>query len=389
MKQLLSITFIFLFSSFFCFGQTGNTSLKGKVTDKETGEGIAFVSIGIEGTFLGTASNPDGLFELRIPDENLQKNLYFSAIGYKNISFPITDFSQKQDIAIALVPQSYKIEEVSVAAESQVLQRILRTVSEQIPTNYLSGPANLKMYYEERESIDNSPSKTNKYIVDLYDASGYSHPSWADAYKNRKYQITESQTETSALHFQDASNNLDEILEMDIARLSNSILNPKLLNDFELKMEARTLFDGDSVWIVSYEATKLDLVHTGSYYPTSFQGKIYIRFSDYAVLRNEIKLAEYKSNPQGRSLAVKTNPDTKIQMNITIGYKKVNGKFVPAFIDSEKHFTSASRQSVYESGKAVILEVSAMNTKPIKNRDYVSNVKTNENFWKNFVAPTN
>ncbi len=389
MKQSLSITLAFLFASFFCFGQAGNVTLKGKVTDKETGEGIAFVSIGIEGTFLGTASNPDGLFELRIPDENLQKNLYFSAIGYQNMSFPIPDFSQKQNIAISLVPQSYKIEEVSVAAESQVLQRILRTASEQIPKNYLSGPANLKMYYEERKSVDNAASQTNRYIVDLYDASGYTKPSWSNSYKNRKYQITESQSETSSLHFRDASNNLDEILEMDIARLLNTILNPKLLNDYKLKMEAKTRFDGDSVWIVSYEATKLDLAHTGSYYPTSFQGKIYIRFSDYAVLRNEIKLSEYKSNPQGRSLAVKSNPDTKIQMNITAGYKKVNGKFVLAFIDSEKHFTSASNHDVYESGKAVILEVSTQNTKPIKNRDYVSAAKTNVSFWKDFVAPTN
>lgn len=389
MKQLLPIAFIIFFSTWVSFGQSGITVLKGKVIDKETTEGIAFVSIGIEGTFSGTATNPDGLFELRIPEEHLQKNLYFSAIGYKNSSSPVAGFLQKQDLVITLVPQSYKIEEVSVAAESQVLQRILRTASGQIPQNYLSGPVNLKMYYEVRRSNHNEAGKTSKYMVDLYDASGYSNPSWTNAYKNRKYRISEALLETPAIHFRDASNNLDEVLEMDVARLSNSILNPDLLNDFKLKMEEKTKFEGDSVWIISYEASKLDLAHTGSFYPANFKGKIYIRLSDYAVLRNEIKLAEYKSNPQGRSLAVKSNPETKIQMNITAGYKKVKDKFVLAFIDSEKHYISATKQSVYESGKAVILDVDTQNIRLIEKRNYWADAKTNDTFWKNFVMPAN
>ncbi len=389
MKQQLSITFFLLFFSSLIIAQSETTILKGRVIDQEKNEGIAFVSIGIEGTYTGTASNTDGYFELRIPLEHKAKSLYFSAIGYKNTSFALPELLQKQNLVIALIPQSYDIEAVDVAAESKVLQRILRMASERIPKNYLSIPVNLKMYYEERKSIELAASNVIKSIIDLYDANAHSKPSWADAFKSRSYRTTEAQRTIQTNSFREASVKLDELLEMDIVRLSNTILNPKLLNDFNLRMESKTRFGGDSVWIISYQTKKLDLAHTGSFYPKSFKGKIYIALSDYAVLRNEIHLAESKANRQGRSLAVKTNPETSIRMNITTGYKKVQGKYVLAFIDSEKQYTSAEKKSVYESGKLIILNVETKNTRVISSRDYFAETQTNEAFWQDFVVPSN
>lgn len=389
MKQLLSITFILLFFNSLIFSQTEPTTLKGRVIDQEKNEGIAFVSIGVEGTFTGTASNTDGYFELRIPDEHRDKSLFFSAIGYKNINFPITEMIQKQDVVIALIPQSYDIEAVDVAAESRVLQRILRTASEHIPQNYILGPVNLKLYYEERKSTDLAASTVVKTIIDLYDAKAYSQPSWEDAFKSRSYQATELQKSFESYSFREAANKLDELLEMDIVRLSNTILNPNLLNGFVLRMEAKTRFNGDSVWIISYEAKKLDLAHTGSFYPTSFKGKIYISQSDYAVVRNEIHLSEIKANQQGRSLAVNNNPVTNTKMNIITGYKKVQGKYVLAFIDSEKQYISAKKQAIYESGKLIVFNAETKNIKVIRGREYYAETDQNETFWQNFVVPSN
>ncbi|MDP2889393.1 MAG: carboxypeptidase-like regulatory domain-containing protein [Bacteroidota bacterium] len=387
MKQLLSSIFILLFFNSLLFSQPAKTILKGRVIDQEKNEGIAFVSIGIEGTSTGAASNPEGYFELQIPEEHKTKSLFFSAIGYKNNSFAISDLLQSQNISIALVPQSYDIETVDVAAESKVLQRILRTAFERIPQNYVSGPVNLKLLYDRKKSI-NELRYTEKSIVDLYDKNGYSQPSWADAFKNRSYQIIESQKSVESNSFREATNDIDELLELDLVRLSNTIMNPNLFSGFDLRMEAKTKFEGDSVWIISYVAKKLDLAHTGSFYPTSFNGKIYISQSSYAVLRSEIHLTDAKANQQGRSLAVKTNPISKIQMNITTGYKKVQGKYVLSFIDSEKQYTSDDNESVFESGKLIVLEVETKTTKPISGRNYFAKTEQDDTFWQNFAVPS-
>lgn len=387
MKQVLPSIFILLFFNSILYSQPAKTILMGRVIDQEKNEGIAFVSIGIEGTSTGAASNPEGYFELQIPEEHKTKSLFFSAIGYKNNSFAIQDLLQSQNISIALIPQSYDIETVDVAAESKVLQRILRTAFERIPHNYVSGPVNLKLFYDRKKSI-NELRYTEKSIVDLYDKNGYNQPSWADAFKNRSYQIIESQKSVLSNSFREATNDIDELLELDLVRLTNTIMNPNLFSGFNLKMEEKARFEGDSVWIISYVAKKLDLAHTGSFYPTSFNGKIYISQSSYAVLRSEIHLADAIANQQGRSLAVKTNPVRKIQMNITAGYKKVQGKYVLSFIDTEKQYTSGDNQSVFESGKLMVLEVETKTTRPISGRNYFAKTEQNETFWQNFTAPS-
>lgn len=389
MKQLIPLTFFLFFFCLISAGQNGTTVIKGQVTDQETKEGIAFVSIGIEGTAQGTATNPEGYFELKVSDELKSKSLYFSAIGFKNISRPIADFIQQPGLVIMLVPQAYHIEEIDVAAESLVLQRILRTASERIPQNYISGPVNMRLYVEKRESTDGEAGKSTRTIVDLFDASGYAKPSWTDAFKKRNYRIAEIQTDDPKADPSEASIHIDELLEMDVARLSNTILNRNLITDYKLKLEAKTRYNNDSVWIISYQALKTDLAHTGSYYPTSFTGKIYVACRDYAVLRNEIHLTESKSGSQGRSLATKTGRQIQPQMNITVGYRKSDRKYVLSFINSEKQYTTPQKNRIYRSEKMITLESGKLNTEIIKGRDYFADVKSNETFWNSFSIPSN
>jgi hypothetical protein len=388
MKRFLLVVFASVLFQATVHSQTDKIVLKGRVTDKATHEGIAFVSIGIEGTSIGTATNPDGYFQLKVPDEFKTKNLYFSAIGYVSGSYSMLDFKPDQDIQITLAPQSYKIEAIDVAAESLVLQRILRTASERIPENYQEGPFGMKIFYQEQQSLgDNAFSSNQKIIVNLYDRKGYTNPGWANAFKDRNYAIAERQSDKQAIGFRDASNNFDELLELDLARLSNTIMNPELLGDYKLNLEGKTTFNGDSVWTISYSANKHDLAHTGSYYPTSFSGKLYISCADYVVLRNEIHLTAAKENQQGRSLAVKTNANTDVQMNLTTEYKKMNGKYVLSYMNMEKQFKGPNGTLVYVSGKAVVLNVDRSNPRPVMNRQYLAQTTTDESFWKTFRMP--
>lgn len=388
MKRLALIMFFFLIFRVVVFSQTPQIILKGRVTDKSTSEGIAFVSIGIEGTTVGTATNPDGYFQLKVPDEFKSSNLYFSAIGYVSVSSPITGFAAGKDIEILLDPQSYKIEAVDVAAESLVLQRILRTASERIPENYQKGTLDMKIYYQEQQSAGTATSSAQQAIVSLYDKKGYASRGWKNAFSDRNFEFTEYQTDKQSAGFRDASNNFDELLEMDLMRLANTVMNLDLLSDYRIKLEGKTIFNGDSVWTISYSPKKLDLAHTGSYYPKSFSGKIYISCRDYVVLRDEIHLIDFKENQQGRSLAVKSNANTDVQMNMITEYKKVNGKYILSFVNMEKQFRRPDGSPVYISGKAVVLDVKTKNGKPVSQRQYLAGKTTDESFWKTFKTPS-
>ncbi|NJL13506.1 MAG: carboxypeptidase-like regulatory domain-containing protein [Microscillaceae bacterium] len=74
--------------SFAAWGQT----YRGQVLDSLSRRPIAYVNIGIVGQGLGTVSDPNGQFRLAVPD-SLQTDLVrFSCVGYRPVSFRVSDF---------------------------------------------------------------------------------------------------------------------------------------------------------------------------------------------------------------------------------------------------------------------------------------------------------
>ena len=71
--------------------QAQTKTIKGRIVDDASQAGIAYTNIGIEGTFYGTASDADGYFELKVPDEFQGQTLFVSAVGYENQNLPVAE----------------------------------------------------------------------------------------------------------------------------------------------------------------------------------------------------------------------------------------------------------------------------------------------------------
>lgn len=61
---------------------------------------IAYVNIGIVGSTVGTTSNPDGTFEIAIPDQYRNDSLIFSALGYQPKKFVAGSLYEWQTIVL-------------------------------------------------------------------------------------------------------------------------------------------------------------------------------------------------------------------------------------------------------------------------------------------------
>ena len=94
MKKIIPILILFCisftsngFADTYMFNQ--NTAdnqvinIKGRVIDKKTQEAIPYVNIAIIGIPLGTITNKDGYFDLKIPGQLEDKEISISAIGYQ------------------------------------------------------------------------------------------------------------------------------------------------------------------------------------------------------------------------------------------------------------------------------------------------------------------
>ena len=308
MKVLTTIA-IFLFSifiAFTAFPQQKNKvahTLKGRVIDTENNQPVSYTNIGIEGTFYGTASDQDGNFQLKIPEEFANKNIYFSAVGFQNRQFPVNQLFNEEFVEIKLRPQSYDVGNVDVEAQNRVLIRILRMASENIRYNFGAGPFNLHFNYTKETTVNDTINTETSAKVLLYDKTGYSNPTVLDAYKSRNYRVTKKESDYSF-----ASNMLkiDELLALDWARSTTGVLKPALLSDYHLTLESQPNINGKDFWVIAFKQQLPTLEGTGDFYATAFEGTITIRKDDYSVRSITGKVKSSKNNRQDRSLAVGT-----------------------------------------------------------------------------------
>jgi len=379
MKQIL-----FLLSLFIAVGAQAQTkTIKGRIVDDASQAGIAYTNIGIEGTFYGTASDADGYFELKVPDEFQGQTLFVSAVGYENQNLPVAELLLKDFARIALTEQTYNIEGIDVAAQSRVLYRIIRTAAERVPQNYHSGPVGMTFHYLGKTMINDSAANIREAIVDVTDANGYSQPSVPDAYTSRNYRFTEVNKNFDSYSFPEGETGFDELLEQDLARLENTIFSEKLINDYDLNLDGISAYQGDSVWIISYKPTKVDLAHTGDYYANQMEGKLYILKSNYALVRSECVVEASKNNVQNRSLYTESNNEPQVSYHLTTLYQSYGGKYLASYFDQDKTFTNDKGQQLKLSRKAALLDFEP-SPKLLTDRSYFEDTKYDEQFWNSF-----
>ncbi len=98
--------------------------LTGSVTSAEDGTLIPGVSVLVKGTTLGTITNIDGEFNLKVPED--AKALVFSFIGMKNIEVPING---QTIFSITLSPDVFGIDEVVVSGVAGATEKKKLSVS--------------------------------------------------------------------------------------------------------------------------------------------------------------------------------------------------------------------------------------------------------------------
>ena len=94
------------------FGQ--NVTVRGKVTDAETGEGIPYATVIVRGTISGAASDADGNYELSVARG---ATLEYSAVGYVTAAEVV---DTRTVINVELRPDAEFLDDVIVDRKSVV-----------------------------------------------------------------------------------------------------------------------------------------------------------------------------------------------------------------------------------------------------------------------------
>lgn len=104
---------------FFCFlagSLLGQITISGKVLDQRSKAPIAYANIGILNTSVGTLSNEDGSFKIKIPKKLQSKKLLFSTVGYEQQYLSLNGLTNDTSQVIYLKEKVEVLKNVTVTA---------------------------------------------------------------------------------------------------------------------------------------------------------------------------------------------------------------------------------------------------------------------------------
>ena len=139
-----------LFLSFVAWSQ--QSTISGRVQDRETGELLEFASLGIRGKSAGTITNLQGEFDFHFPAEYRNEILTVNMLGYKTYEAPIWALLDGGFQIIQMEKSPTVLEEVTVS-DSLGGGDILRIAFSRIEQNFPMQPFLMDAFYRDVKKI--------------------------------------------------------------------------------------------------------------------------------------------------------------------------------------------------------------------------------------------
>lgn len=359
---------------------------KGRILDKSTSKPIPFANVGVMGSYYGAATDIDGYFTVKIPTRYKDSSVRMTAVGYTFYTSTVNELSESNDSLFYLVPKSYKINEVEINAESLVLQRILRTASDNITRNYIQRPFEYQAYYKCDMLNGEKLDKRREGVLKIFDNKGYMRSSMAKTFSQINYKFTESRKSKANRRLSDGFTIVDDLLTFDIVRSPRNILDKSFLSQYELKEEAKFVEKGDSIIIIKYRNKRPSLSTTGDVFAKEYSGRIYINLSNYAVVKNElvIKASDYSNIGRGFAVADKSKDEKDLEYKITTTYAKNNNHYYLSGISYITEINKIGKKSTKRQAQLIPVKINISRPEKIKGRDYYEDESYRKEFWERF-----
>ena len=199
MKALFSSLAI-LMMAYFIPTQSETFTLKGKVTEAETGAPLMFANIFIKGTAIGTSTDLDGTFSLEV--RNRCEELVFSYTGYETITKKVCE---GDSVEIKMKAGAVQMSEVAIVKKEREKKRMSdkirlfsaapKAAMDMSNAYYSPGVVAHHDTYQEHNTEDYDHIKENRfYKVTETPLSTFSIDVDAAAYSNLRRFINNGQT---------------------------------------------------------------------------------------------------------------------------------------------------------------------------------------------------
>jgi hypothetical protein len=373
---------------------TAFKTFTGKVINSTTKKPVVFANVYLIGSSLGTVTNGEGEFIIKVPVNELNRKLGISNLGYKNLEISLSDLKEKENV-IRLEIAATPLEEVVIRNDDPV--ELLRMAYRRIGENYNSDPEMQVGFYRETVKQNRNYVAVAEAVLDVYKSS---YGSLVDndrvrIYKGRK---SEDVKKMDTLMFKLQGGPRTSFM-LDVVKNPGEILSEEYIDDYVFKFSGYATIDGRDNYVIEFdqkESVTLPL----------YKGIIYLDTKNMAFSRLEFSYSDKALSIADNELVRKKPMDLKIDVlgaNYLVNYRILDNKWYLNHVRSELIFKCNWKKKRYNATYTTALEmaVTDRNAENINKAKYKEQAKMSdifadqvtaykdENFWGeyNYIKP--
>lgn len=348
-------------------------SIKGQVLDKITNKPLPFVTIGILDKNIGTISNFDGFFSLKLPPQYLNSFITISHLGYKSQHIPIKALAE-QKFDILLETEYISIQEVIIRNidAKDVINKLLANRS----INYPRQPIYLTSFYREGVLKDSKYLNYSEAIIKILKTplNKVFEVDQVKLIQSRKV-INIDQRDTLIVKIKAG---LQSSLSLDIVKNLPDFLDPDFFNNYNYTKVDIVPINSRNAYAIAFE--QKDWV-----YEPLYKGTLYVDMETFALVNAEFEInPKYVRKTDDMFVLKKSKKYSVIPEKISynVSYNFSNGKYYINHIRGDLSLNYKRRFHLFSNNFHVFLELASCEVDTINvhrfSRDEV--LKTNTVF---------
>ncbi len=346
----IGILILFMSSYGTVYSQNGSDSfvtVTGQLKDAKTGDKIIYATITVPSTGIGTVSNSDGEFILKINKGIDAEYFEVSHLSYATSTFKISE-SLAKDKTFYLEPQLIMLKEISVMPKDArgIVEMALRNKRK----NYSEIPNMMTGFYRETIRQRRDYLSISEAVVDIYKASYSSmQDDQVKIYKGRKGSNVKK-ADTLMVQLQGGPN---VSMLLDIVKNTDLSIALDNLDNYIFEFESMVNIDNKLNWVISFSPNVIR--EEPLYY-----GKLYITQDNMAISRAEFSL-DLNDEAKAARVFVQKKPMGLIFLptstSYLITYKEQNGKYYLNYVRVDLKFRCDWKKRLFKNYYTVMSEV--------------------------------
>ncbi|MCW5520440.1 carboxypeptidase-like regulatory domain-containing protein [Aureitalea sp. L0-47] len=317
------------------------TEYSGTVVDGETNDPLVSVSIKLSKTNLGSISNDEGAFTIKVPNDRGIDAMVFSLLGYETKRIPLSQLTSEKN-RIQLIPVVTELSQINISTFKSA-KALVRAVFDKKKENNMKQAAVMTAFYRETIKKRNRNVSLTEAVVNVYKQPYTSAQKDNIGLHKARKSTDYRRLDTVALKLQGGPYST---LYLDIMKYPEYIFTPIMIDEYDFSFGAPSTVNDKPVYVVNFK--QKEEIDVPRYY-----GSLFIDSESLALSSAIYSLNLTDMKGQANKMFVKKKPRdidvTPLRASYRVDYREKDGKWYYGYGNVDLSFKVKKRGKLFNS----------------------------------------